>query len=82
MCDLKLQRDYDKSVARIRLVKTENPSACGTVNVHTDRQTDRWHIKTRRNYGGCKLINSSKFGDRFYFSESHYLLIDTTYVRK
>jgi hypothetical protein len=28
MCDLKLQRDCYKSVARIRLVKTENRSVC------------------------------------------------------
>jgi hypothetical protein len=32
MCDLKLQRDCYKFVARIRLVTTENPSACATVN--------------------------------------------------
>jgi hypothetical protein len=32
MCDLKLQWDCYKSVARKRLMKTENPSACGTVN--------------------------------------------------
>jgi hypothetical protein len=32
MCDLKQQWDYYKSVARIRLVKTEKPNACVTVN--------------------------------------------------
>jgi hypothetical protein len=32
MCDLKLQWECYKSVARIRLVKTENPTACSTVN--------------------------------------------------
>jgi hypothetical protein len=32
MCDLTLQWDYDKSVARIRLVKTENSSAFITLN--------------------------------------------------
>jgi hypothetical protein len=32
MCDLKLQWDGYKSVARIRLVKTKNPSVCATVN--------------------------------------------------
>jgi hypothetical protein len=32
MCYLKLQCDCFKSVARIRLVKTENRSACVTVN--------------------------------------------------
>jgi hypothetical protein len=32
MCHFKLPRDCDKSFARIRLVKTENPSVCGTVN--------------------------------------------------
>jgi hypothetical protein len=32
MCDLKLQWDCYESVARIRLVKTEDPSACVTVN--------------------------------------------------
>jgi hypothetical protein len=31
MCDLKLQRNGYKSVIRIRLVMTENPSACVTV---------------------------------------------------
>jgi hypothetical protein len=32
MCDLKLQCDGYKSVARIRLVKAEYPSVCVTVN--------------------------------------------------
>jgi hypothetical protein len=32
MCDLTLRRNCDKSVAWIRLVKTENPIACVTVN--------------------------------------------------
>jgi hypothetical protein len=32
MCDLKWQWDCYKSVARIRLVKIEKPSACETVN--------------------------------------------------
>jgi hypothetical protein len=32
MYDFKLQLDDYKSVARTRLVKTENPSACATVN--------------------------------------------------
>jgi hypothetical protein len=33
MCDLKLYCDGYKSVARIRLVKTENLSACVKVNL-------------------------------------------------
>jgi hypothetical protein len=37
MCDLKLQWDCDKSFARIRLVKAENPSACATVNCNVCR---------------------------------------------
>jgi hypothetical protein len=32
MCTLKLERDCYKSVARIRLMKTEKPNACVTVN--------------------------------------------------
>jgi hypothetical protein len=32
MRDLKLQRDCDRSVDRIRLGKNENPSVCITVN--------------------------------------------------
>jgi hypothetical protein len=35
MCDLKLQWDCYKSVARIRLVKIENPSGCVTVNCNS-----------------------------------------------
>jgi hypothetical protein len=37
-CDLKWQRDCDKSVARIRLVKTEDPNACTTVNCKVCRR--------------------------------------------
>jgi hypothetical protein len=37
MCDLKWQWDCHNSVARIRLVKTENPSACATVNCNVCR---------------------------------------------
>jgi hypothetical protein len=32
MCDLKLEGGCDKSIARMWLVKTENPSMCETVN--------------------------------------------------
>jgi hypothetical protein len=32
MCELKLRKDCDKSVTRIRLVKTENSNGCVTVN--------------------------------------------------
>jgi hypothetical protein len=39
MCDLKLQWNYYKSVARIRLVKAEKPSACATVNWEVCRIT-------------------------------------------
>jgi hypothetical protein len=36
-CDLKLQCDCDASVARIRVVRTQNPSACETVNCNVCR---------------------------------------------
>jgi hypothetical protein len=38
-CDLKLQWEWYKSVARIRLVKHENPSACVTVNCEVCRNS-------------------------------------------
>jgi hypothetical protein len=31
-CDLKLKLDCDKSLARIRLVKTQNPSVCAMIS--------------------------------------------------
>jgi hypothetical protein len=37
MCDVKLRSDGEKSVARIRLMKTDNPSAFATVNSNVCR---------------------------------------------
>jgi hypothetical protein len=40
MCDLKLQWDFYKYVAWLRLVKTENPSACVAVNCEVRGNSD------------------------------------------
>jgi hypothetical protein len=39
MCDVKLRSDGEKSVARIQLMKTDNPSAFATVNCNVCRIT-------------------------------------------
>jgi hypothetical protein len=45
MCGLKWQWDCDNSVARIRLVNTENPSACATMNYKACRSAIALYLR-------------------------------------